>query len=284
MHRTDVPRLHIIRSAHPTQEIHTVHEPALCIVVQGAKRVILADHVVQYDPAHHLLVSFDLPIIGQVIEANPSRPYLCLRLDVATDRLAELAAECMADTDQNEQRPVPCPGLLLGETTTDVLSAADRLTSLMETPDDIPVLAPLYERELLYRVMRTPTGQMAVNTVLGLGRGAQVARAIAWLRQNYRAPFRINDLIDVTGLQHSALHHHFKSVTMMTPLQYHKQLRLHEARRSMLFQKRTAAEAAFSVGYESPSQFSREYHRLFGRPPIRDIETLSRTLILPYSQ
>ncbi|APX13999.1 hypothetical protein BWR18_18575 [Tateyamaria omphalii] len=281
VHQTDVPGLHLIRSAHPTQEIHTVHAPALCIVVQGAKRVVLADQVIQYDPAHHLLVSFDLPIVGQVIEAMPSRPYLCLRLDVSTDRLAQLATECLASTDKTVQRPASCPGLCLGETTAKVLGAADRLSRLVETPDDIAVLAPLYERELLYRVMRTQQGQLAVYNVLGLGRGAQVARAITWLRQNYRAPFEMKKLTEFSGLQHSALHQHFKDITRMTPLQYHKQLRLHEARRLMLFQNRTAAEAAFSVGYESPSQFSREYHRLFGQPPIRDVETLSRTFFSP---
>lgn len=281
VHHTDVPGLHLIRSAHPTQEIRAVHAPALCIVLQGAKRVVLADHVVQYDPAHHLLVSFDLPIVGQVIEAMPSRPYLCLRLDVSTDRLEHLATEYLEKTGETDQRPASCPGLWLGETTVDVLGAADRLSRLIETPDDIPVLAPLYERELLYRVMRTQQGQLAVRSVLGLGRGAQVGRAITWLRQNYRAPFEMKKLTEVSGLQHSALHQHFKAVTRMTPLQYHKQLRLHEARRSMLFQNRTAAEAAFWVGYESPSQFSREYHRLFGQPPIRDVETLSRAFFSP---
>lgn len=144
------------------------------------------------------------PGIGQVIETHPSRPYLCLRLDVAKDRLAELAAECMAEAVESDPGSGACPGLWLGETTADVLSATDRLARLMDATDDVPFLAPLYERELLYRVMRTPAGQMAVRTVQGLGRDAQVARAIAWLRQNRRDPFKMKVLIDVTGLQHSA--------------------------------------------------------------------------------
>ncbi|WP_195819283.1 AraC family transcriptional regulator [Roseobacter sp. MH60115] len=275
IHATAVPRLDLIRSARPTQDLHAVHEPALCIVVQGAKRVMVADHIYEYDAAKYLVVSFDLPIIGQITTADRAAPYLCIRFGIDAAVLSDLAATIPWE----QAPPARGPGLFLGETTPDIVDAATRLVQLLDTPDDIPALAQLYERELLYRIIRAPGGQAVLRSVYGPGQGRQIARAIALIKKNYRAPFELARLAEEAHLQPSALHHHFKSATLMSPLQYHKRLRLQEARRLMLFEARSAAQAAFSVGYESPSQFSREYRRQFGQPPMKDIEALTGSLL-----
>ncbi|WP_299401923.1 AraC family transcriptional regulator [uncultured Roseobacter sp.] len=275
IHATPVPKLDLIRSTKQTQDLHAVHEPALCIVVQGAKRVMIADHIYDYDAAKYLVVSFDLPIIGQITQATPAAPYLCIRFGIDPAVLSDLAA-----TIPWEPKPLTKgPGVFLGETTPDILDAATRLVALVESPDDIPALAKLYEREILYRVIRAPGGQAVLRSVYGPGQGRQIARAIALIKKNYREPFELARLAEEAHLQPSALHHHFKSVTLMSPLQYHKRLRLQEARRLMLFEARSAAQAAFSVGYESPSQFSREYRRQFGQPPMKDIEALTGSIL-----
>ncbi|WP_299737472.1 AraC family transcriptional regulator [uncultured Roseobacter sp.] len=275
IHATPVPRLDLIRSTKQTQDLHAVHEPALCIVVQGAKRVMIADHIYDYDAAKYLVVSFDLPIIGQITQATPAAPYLCIRFGIDPAVLSDLAA-----TIPWEPKPLAKgPGVFLGETTSSIVDAATRLVALVESPDDIPALAKLYERELLYRVIRAPGGQAVLRSVYGPGQGRQIARAIALIKKNYREPFELARLAEEAHLQPSALHHHFKSVTLMSPLQYHKRLRLQEARRLMLFEARSAAQAAFSVGYESPSQFSREYRRQFGQPPMKDVEALTGSIL-----
>ncbi|WP_298969256.1 AraC family transcriptional regulator [uncultured Roseobacter sp.] len=275
IHATPVPRLDLIRSTKQTQDLHAVHEPALCIVVQGAKRVMVADHIYDYDAAKYLVVSFDLPIIGQITQATPAAPYLCIRFGIDPAVLSDLAVDMPLD----QVAPATGPGLFLGETTSSIVDAATRLVALVESPDDIPALAKLYERELLYRVIRAPGGQTVLRSVYGPGQGRQIARAIALIKKNYRERFELARLAEEAHLQPSALHHHFKSVTLMSPLQYHKRLRLQEARRLMLFEARSAAQAAFSVGYESPSQFSREYRRQFGQPPMKDVEALTGSIL-----
>lgn len=274
IHSTRVPRVHLIRSAHPTQEIHTLHEPALCLVLQGRKRVMLADRIFDYDQSRFLIVSFDLPIVGQVVAATPEQPYLCLKLDIEPAALSALMADMAWQEDVADDRG---PGLMLGDATPEILDAAARLVRLIETPEDIPVLAPMLERELLYRILRGPHAEHLRSLAFGPGRSRQVARAISWIKENYRAPFDMAELASQARLSTSALHQHFKSVTLMSPLQYQKRLRLQEARRLMLFQDENAASASFAVGYESPSQFSREYRRLFGEPPQRDIANLLAT-------
>ncbi|GFE66551.1 AraC family transcriptional regulator [Litoreibacter roseus] len=275
VHTTPVPRLDLIRSTHQTQDLHAVHEPALCIVVRGAKRVMLADHIYDYDPANYLVVSFDLPIIGQITSASLAEPYLCIRIGIDAGVLSDLAVDMPWDDEATSKGP----GLFLGETTPDIVDAAMRLVKLIESPDDIPALAKLYERELLYRIIRAPGGQAAVRSVYGPGQGKQIARVIASIKQNYREPFEMARLAKEAHLQPSALHQHFKAVTLMSPLQYHKRLRLQEARRLMLFEEKSAAQAAFAVGYESPSQFSREYRRQFGLPPMKDVEALAGSIL-----
>lgn len=280
VHTTPVPRLDLICSTRKTQDLHTVHEPALCLVIQGAKRLMLADHIYDYDPAKYLVVSFDLPIIGQITSASMAEPYLCIRVGIDAGILSDLAMDIPWDDAPSSKGP----GLFLGETTLDILNVVTRLVQLIEAPDDIPALAKIYERELLYRIIRAPGGQAVLRSVYGPGQGKQIARVIASIKKNYREPFDMARLAEEAHLQPSALHQHFKAVTLMSPLQYHKRLRLQEARRLMLFEDQSAAQAAFSVGYESPSQFSREYRRQFGLPPMKDVEALVGSILATESQ
>ncbi|MFC3079065.1 AraC family transcriptional regulator N-terminal domain-containing protein [Phenylobacterium terrae] len=269
MHDMPIPGLALIRYAGPTDRVPTLHQPALCMIAQGAKVVMLADEAYRYDPATHLVISVDLPLTGQVIEASPERPYLCVRVDLDPALLNELMLQ---------QPPAPGGesgrGLHLARTTPELADAVARLVRLLERPQDGPVLAPLIRREIHYRLL---TGDQA-GVVRQIGspdsRLSQVNRAIAWIRANFDRPVRIEALAREAGMSASALHQHFKAVTAMSPLQYQKQIRLQEARRLMLGEARDAQAAAFEVGYESPSQFSREYARLFGAPPARDAARL----------
>jgi len=268
---TAIERLFLIRSSQPTTPLHALHEPALCIVAQGKKQVMLADKLYLYGPDQCLVVSLTLPVVGQVIEATPTVPYLCLRLDLDPGELGTLMIEAKLDTPSNQR---PGPGLSLSPVRPQLLDPAIRLVRLLETPQDIAILAPLIVREILYRLLSSEHSTRLRQIALADNRLESINRAISWLKWNYSQPFRIDEIAREARMSPSALHHHFKSVTAMSPLQYQKQLRLQQARRLMLGQGMDAATASHCVGYESPSQFSREYRRLFGAPPLRDIARL----------
>ncbi len=246
-----------------------VYEPSLCLVAQGRKQAVLAGRTFVYDPARYLIVSVELPVVGHVTEATPDKPYLCLALHFDPVVLGDLAMQVPAS-----ETPAPALGLTLCDAGPPLLDAAVRLLRLLDDPDAAPVLAPLAEREILYRLLTGPYGATMRRLVAGHGRTAQVNRAITWIKRHFAEPFSVERLASAVGMSASSLHAHFKAVTAMSPLQYQKQLRLQEARRLMLGTGADAASAAFSVGYESPSQFSREYRRLFGEPPARDIDRL----------
>lgn len=271
VHETAIPRLALIRSCQPTEPLHVLHEPALCIIVQGRKQVMLGNQVYRYDRSQYLVVSVDLPVIGQVVEATAERPYLCVRLNLDPVLLGSI----MLETDVDEQASNGAgPGLALNPVAPELLDAALRMVRLLETPRDIAMLAPLAEREILYRLM---TGEQAARLrqiATGESRLQQVNRAIGWIKRNYDKAFSVETLAQEASMSPSALHQHFKAVTAMSPLQYQKQLRLQEARRLILGTALDAASAGFRVGYDSPSQFSREYRRLFGAPPLRDAARL----------
>jgi len=270
VHATSIPRVFLIRSTRPTKPLHALHEPAVCIVAQGRKRVILGDTVFVYDRDKYLVVSVDVPVVGQVIEATAEVPYLCLRLDLDLATLATLLLDVGAAADSS----TPAPALSLSSVTPELVDAVIRLLRLLDSPRDIPVLAPLAEREILFRLLRGDQTAKLREIALADSKLQQINRAIGWIKQNYREPFRIEDLASEARMSASALHSHFKSVTAMSPLQYQKQLRLQEARRLLLQGACDAATASHSVGYSSPSQFSREYRRLFGLPPQQDIARL----------
>jgi AraC-like DNA-binding protein len=266
---TAMPHVSLIRADAPSTPTPAVYEASLCLIAQGSKRVSIGEHSVVYDAAHYLLVSVDLPLIGHVLDASPERPYLCCKIDLDAAMLADLMASeggGMARTD------LPVLGVYPGDP--DLIDAACRLVGLLDRPDTIRALAPLIEREILYRLLTGPHGPMLRHVATAGSHLNQVSRAIAAIRRRFDAPIRIDDVAAEAGMSSSSLHVHFKAITRMTPLEYQKQLRLQEARRLMLAEGATASTAGFAVGYESPSQFSREYRRLFGAPPRADIERL----------
>ncbi len=274
IHATAIPRLFLIRASQPTEPLPTLYEPAVCVVAQGRKQVMLAGEVYFYDAEQYLVVSVDLPVVGQVIGATPADPYLCLRLDLDPGQLSALMMEAGQKATEEQRAGRLEPGLSVNPIEPRLLDAVVRLMRLLESPQDIAILAPLIEREILYRLLSGEYSERLRQIALADHRLLSVNRAISWLKRNYAEPFRIETIAREARMSASALHHHFKSVTAMSPLQYQKQLRLQEARRLMLGQALDAATAGQYVGYESPSQFSREYRRLFGAPPSRDIARL----------
>lgn len=271
VHPTAVPRLHLIRSPRTSEPLATLHDPALCIVTQGYKQVLLGERLYGYGAGQFLVVPVAVPVIGQVTEATAEQPYLCFRLDLDPAVLGGL----MIEAGLHASAPSDSTDVLTLDTApSDLIDVAARLTALLDRPQDIAVLAPLYERELLYRLLTGSQSAHLRQLATGGGRLGRILLAIDWIKRNFDKPLRIDRLAGEAGMSPSALHHGFKAATSLSPLQYQKQLRLQEARRLILARTMDAASAAFTVGYESPSQFSREYSRLFGAPPVRDAARL----------
>jgi AraC-like DNA-binding protein len=270
-HTTAVPGLSLFRRDEPTGPISGTYEPSICLVAQGAKRVLLGDDTYVYDAHRYLITSVHLPTIVQIITASREKPYLGLRLKLDRREISQL----MVDSD------VPPPrvqqshrGMATGEVTVPLLNAFQRLIDLLAEEKDIPVLAPIIQREIIYRLLVGDQGPRLRQIASAGSQSQQIARAIDWLKGNFTQPLSIDDLAAQASMSNSTFHHHFRSMTALSPLQFQKRLRLQEARRLMLVEHMDAATAAFQVGYESPSQFSREYNRLFGAPPLRDITSL----------
>ncbi len=269
IHDTAIPELALFRSSGPSEPTPVLYEPSLCLVAQGSKQVLLGSELHRYDPAKYVLVSVDLPVAGQVIKASEESPYLALRVSLDPAVVGELVADGASTDTRNS---APARALAVSPVEDELLDAVIRLVRLLEAPRDIPALSPLVLREITYRLLTGEQG-LRLRQIASAGAPARrIARAIRWLKEHFAEPLRIEALAREARLSPSALHHHFKAVTAMSPLQYQKRLRLQEARRLMLGEGRDAAEAGFRVGYESPSQFSREYRRLFGAPPRRDVE------------
>ncbi|KAA9016157.1 AraC family transcriptional regulator [Sphingobium limneticum] len=266
---TAIPRLTLVRWSHADEPVHMLQRPALCIIAQGAKRVMLGDSVVAYGPASYLVASLDLPITGMVTQASDDAPYLCFCLYLDPVLLSDIAISLPPAGPVVEGS-----ALSLHPITPELLDAASRLTALLGDQASAPLLAPLIERELLVRLMTGPSGGIVRAIAAGESRTGQIARAIGWLKAHFREPYNGPGLADLAGMSVSSFHDHFRRATAMTPLQYQKQLRLQAARTLMLADRLDAAEAGFRVGYDSPSQFSREYRRLFGAPPVRDMGRL----------
>src|SRR5438034_3041051 len=263
--------LHHYRHSFPLEQVYSVVEPSLCVVAQGSKEVLLGESRYRYDPFHYLLVTVDLPNVGQVLSASKERPFLSLRLQLAPTLVGEVLVESgyASPRDSAEVRAIavsPLNGHLL--------DAIVRLTRLLEAPAEAPVLLPLITREMIYRLlMGEQGGRLRHLAVLG-GYTPHIARAVGRLRQDFDQPLRIESLARELGMSVSGFHHHFKAVTAMSPLQFQKRLRLQEARRLMLVEDLDAASAAYRVGYHDASHFNREYKSLFGVPPMRDVQRL----------
>src|ERR1700712_3494167 len=264
--RSEVQGLHLHRISRPGGPSHGIQTPALGLIAQGSKRVMVGDDVYVYDPMHYLVSSVDLPVVGQVAVASGEQPYLGLRLDLDVEEITALIRDesLPPATHADATR-----GLYVNRLGTPMLDAVLRLLRLLDTPEDIPILAPMIKREILYRLLMNGSGARLRQIALQDSQTQRIAKAIMMLRQNFDQPLRVESIARDVHMSVSSLHHHFKAVTAMSPLQYQKQLRLQEARRLMLIDMTDAATAAHRVGYESASQFSREYSRLFGAPPVR---------------
>jgi len=268
---TAIPRVFLHRGSRAGQPLYGVYEPALCILAQGAKQADTGNVLTRYRAGQYLIISVDVPVVSLLTEASPERPYLCLRLILDPAEIAALMLESDVERAAREQ---PERALAVSDADAPLLDACVRLLHLLDSPRDIPILAPLIEREILYRLLRGEQTSRMAQIAFAESKLQQVNRAIGWIKQNFRDPFSIAKLAKEARMSPSALHQHFKAVTAMSPLQYQKRLRLQEARRLIVSASVDAASAGHAVGYDSPSQFSREYRRLFGAPPLRDAERL----------
>jgi AraC-like DNA-binding protein len=268
---TAISALSLARRDAPTEPTSYMYEPSLCVIAQGAKRVLLGDDTYVLDVHHFLITSVDLPTVVQIIRASWETPYLELTLKLDRREMAQLLADSHLPPPHAQQSS---RGMAIGEVTSPLLVACHRLIDLLAEPQDIPILAPIIQREILYRLLVGDQGARLRQIASAGSQSHRIAQAIDWLKRHYTLPLRIDDLAAHVQMSPSAFHHHFRALTAMSPLQYQKWLRLNEARRLMLTERLEAATAAFQVGYESPSQFSREYRRVFGAPPFRDITSL----------
>ncbi|MDB6018521.1 MAG: AraC family transcriptional regulator [Pedosphaera sp.] len=263
-----VPRLTLFRSNVSTALSPAMSDPVFCVLARGRKRIYLGHEEFRYDPNSYMVASLDLPVSGQVIEAP------CLGMTLALDP-AMLAALLLEMPPDSEARTVT-KAVAVNPLEDDLLNPLLRLLQLLDQPGDIPMLAPLIEREILYRLLCGPRGEMLRQLALPSSQLSQISRAINLIRQRYDQAIRVDELARTAGMSPTSFHRHFRAVTAMSPLQFQKRIRLHEARRMLLSQKLDAASVSFDVGYESPSQFSREYRRLFGASPRRDAAQATR--------
>jgi len=266
---TDVPGLGLSRHTAPSECYSAAYEPELVFVVQGEKRINAGGATHVCDGSNFLLTSIDMPVLGQITKASPDEPFLGLFLKLEMPVVREVLSqdEFLVFGVASGTR-----GMAVGKTTVELLSACSRLLDLLDKPADIPFLGSLMQREIIYRVLRSPLGKH-LRAIATLGEQSnRTAKAVAWLKTNYSKPLRVEDLAGLAQMGVSTFHHQFRSLTAMSPLQYQKRLRLHVARVRMLTEGLDAASAAFEVGYESASQFNREYSRFFGQPPMRDVK------------
>ena len=270
---TAVPNLTLFRREVDDQPHSCLIEPSIAVVVEGVKRMVLGDETYLYDFHQFLITSLNLPGTVCTIGSTSHAPYLgfTLKLDF------RLMAELLLDLPSLPTAPPPARGMLLCPTTPDLLDAFHRLLQLVDQPDAIAVVAPLIEREIYFRLLTGEQGAPLRQMAYAGSQSHRISRAIDWLRDNYRTPLQVETLASQVQMSTSNFHAHFRELTTMTPLQYQKWLRLNEARRLMLVEDLDAASAAFTVGYESASQFNREYSRQFGAPPIRDIKRLMQS-------
>jgi len=270
-HKTAIEQLEFQRESSASTSLQGVCEPILAILVQGKKEALLGEETYRYSAAQYLVVSVDLPLSAFIVEATPEQPYLGFKLNLDPRQLCDIIT---AQTSVIEEKNNSVRGLFVSTVDAPLLDCAMRLTRLLDTPQDIPILAPMIIREIYYRLLMGEQGE-AVRQIATSGSNMQrIAEVIKLIKADFTKPMRVEELAGQASMSPSSFHHHFKKVTSMSPLQYQKQLRLLEARRLMLAENSDAANAAYQVGYESPSQFSREYSRMFGAPPIRDIERL----------
>ncbi|MEK5494795.1 AraC family transcriptional regulator [Paenibacillus sp. FSL R7-0297] len=260
--------LSFVRSSDVSEPVPAVYKPSLCVIAQGAKQVLLGPESYFYDPGSYLVASVHLPITGQVIDASPEKPYLSLQLQFEMDQILDIIQQpyFTENTGHKSHR-----ALVIGQMSNSLHEAILRLIRLLDTPEDLPALAPYAVREILYRMLQTEQGNTIRNFALLGSRAQRIVPVIEQINREYTEPMRVDNLAKAAGMSTSSFFSCFKEVTAMTPLQYQKRLRLTEARRLLLATMSDATSVAYQVGYESATQFNREYARLFGQPPIRDV-------------
>lgn len=271
IHASAIPGLQCIRLSMPNALLPAVYRPSFCVIVQGVKQVLLEAEIYRYAPSQFLAVSVDLPLVGQVLEASPDTPYLCVAIDIDAHQIADLIEqiEPIARAPRDTPR-----GLFVGALDVATQDTVLRLVRLLATPREIPVLAPMLLREFHYRVLSGPFGAAITQIAMAGSHSQRIAQVIQHIRSQVAEPIRIDELASLAHMSRSAFHEQFKAITAMSPLQYQKRLRLTEARQILLAEQADAASAAYRVGYQSASQFSREYARMFGAPPMRDVASL----------
>jgi len=266
---TGIPGLRLYRRSLPTACTSATYEPSLIVFLQGQKRINVGKTTYLCDGSNFLLTSVDLPVVSEVIAATPKEPILGLIFKLEMPVVREILSQ---QEFHLREESADARAMAVGVTSLELLDACSRLLDLFNAPQDIPILSNLIQREIIYRLLRSPQGKH-LRAIATLGEQSQrTAKAVEWLRVNYSKPLRVEELASMARMGVSTLHHQFRSLTAMSPLQYQKQLRLHVARERMINEGLDAASAAFEVGYESASQFNREYSRFFGQPPMRDIK------------
>lgn len=274
-HPTAIPGVSVHRRSGTGTKSCGSYRPSLALIAQGAKQVVLGDDVYRYGGADYLLTSIDLPVTTQIVEASEDKPYLSVMFGIDTTRISSLLEHA-----GNGGTPAPSArGMTVSSMTVELEDAAIRLLKLLDRPEDIPALLPLIEQEIIYRLLTGPQSARLRQMAVTESQSHQISRACVWLKEHYALPLKIEELASRVSMSVSSLHHHFKAITAMSPMQYQKQLRLQEARRLMLEDMLDAGSAGHQVGYESQSQFSREYARQFGEPPLRDVGRVRRSLM-----
>ncbi|WFU50623.1 AraC family transcriptional regulator [Sinorhizobium terangae] len=266
-----IPGLVLYRVIEPAGPFSSVSEPSLSLIVKGSKRVKVGNETLLYDESCFFVTAIGLPMTGQICEASEGEPYVAATLRLDLEKLRRIITDHDIQPADTSERDL---GVVVGEATPELFDALLRLISLINSPADIPFLANHIHSEILYRLLTGEQGARLRRFALAGTNSNRVAKAVAWLKENYARPLRVEELAEVANMGVSTLHHHFRAMTAMSPLQFQKHLRLHHARELMLSQSVDAATAATRVGYESPTQFSREYRRAFGHPPIRDIRSI----------
>lgn len=272
---TPVAGLRLYRAEAPSPQVSTLYRPTLCLVAQGRKQVVLGDSLYEFDPSKYLIVTVDLPVTGCIVEASEARPYLGLSLDLDPGRVAELLLDNAAPPPNSRGAIAVTP---LG---CDLLDPMTRLLRLLDRPEDVPVLAPLIEREVHYRLLQGEQGALLRQAATAGSHLSRVGQAADWIRRHYAEPVSVEALAELAGMSVTSFHRHFRAITTMTPLQYRTRIRLQEARRLMIVDGQNAGAIGFDVGYESQSQFNREYRRMFGVPPATDAARLRRAEAVP---
>ena len=270
--------LHFHRHSYPSERLYGSHSPSFCVIAQGSKTVLLGGEIFRYDPAHYLISTMELPVVGEIVDASPKRPYLSFRLELDPSLVTAVMVEIdSARPSQPPSRPLDDDGvkaLNVSPLDANLLDATLRLVRLIDAPGEYQVLGPLVIREIVYRLLTGAQGDRMRHLVKLGGHAHRMVRAVERIRRDFAKPLRVEDVANELGMSVSGFHAHFKTATAMSPLQFQKQLRLHEARRLMLNENLDSAKAGFRVGYEDASQFSREYKRRFGKPPLQDIAQL----------